>query len=156
MAVEIRREDPRSPLAATLVDEAARELAARYDLPALAGFELADALHGGAFVIAWRDGCAVGCGALRALAPGVSEVKRMYVRPTARGMRVGAAILRALEHEARALGVHTLRLETGDRQPDAVRLYEREGFIAIPCFAPYAGQPWSRCFEKRLPADEES
>lgn len=156
MPLEIRREDPRSPLSATLVDEAARELAARYDLPALSGFELADTLHGGAFVIAWRDGEAIGCGALRALSPGVGEIKRMYVRPAARGLRVGAAILRALEHEARALGVHTLRLETGDRQEDAVRLYEREGFTAIPCFTPYAGQPWSRCFEKRLLADEES
>jgi hypothetical protein len=43
---------------------------------------------------------------------------------------------------------------TGDRQPDAVRLYEREGYTPIPIFPPYEELPFSRCFEKVLPLNE--
>lgn len=93
---------------------------------------------------------AVGCGGLRALDDAHGEIKRMYVVPERRGTGVATAILTALEGEARGRGWTRLVLETGDRQPDAVRLYEREGYTRIPNFGYYAESPLSICYEKKL------
>lgn len=102
------------------------------------------------FAIALRDGAAIGCGGLRALDARHGEVKRMYVAPEHRGTGVSTALLRHLEAEARRRGWERLVLETGDRQPDAMRLYEREGYTRIPNFGYYADSEWSRCYELRL------
>ena len=67
-----------------------------------------------------------------------AEVKRMYVRPVARGRGVARAILARLEAEARAARLPMLRLETGDKQGDALRLYRRYGFDDCPAFGAYA------------------
>ena len=97
------------------------------------------------------DGVPLGCGALRLLpTPGEAELKRMYVRPAARGSGVAVALLRALEDEARARGVTRLLLETGTAQPEAIRFYLREGYAEIPLFGEYAGSSLSRCFARAL------
>jgi GNAT superfamily N-acetyltransferase len=85
------------------------------------------------------DGAAVGCGALRHLGDGVAEVKRMYVVPEARGRGLSKAILAELETAAIARGWSTLRLETGPRQPEAIRLYEGAGYRPIDAFGAYVG-----------------
>jgi GNAT superfamily N-acetyltransferase len=104
-----------------------------------------------AFVIARDDdGRALGCGALRSLGEPVVEIKRMYVRPEARGRGVGSLLLEALESEAVARGFKVVRLETGPLQPEALGLYTRSGYREIPCFGAYSGGPASRCFERRL------
>jgi putative acetyltransferase len=99
------------------------------------------------FLVA-RDaaGRAIGCGGLRVLDDGVVEVKRMYVRPAARGTGVAPALLRALELQARGLGATRLLLETGTQQHRAIRFYEREGYLPVPAFGPYVGAAGSRCF----------
>ena len=74
----------------------------------------------------------------------------MYVAPSHRGTGVSTAILRELERFGRDRGWSRLVLETGDRQPDAVRLYEREGYTRIENFGYYAGNAASLCFERRL------
>jgi putative acetyltransferase len=103
------------------------------------------------FVIArGPDGRAVGCGGLRFLEPGTAEVKRMYVEPTERGRGAATRILRALEDRARGAGVTRLVLETGTRQPEAIRFYEREGYSRVPNFGPYAGAPESVCYAREL------
>jgi GNAT superfamily N-acetyltransferase len=96
------------------------------------------------------DGKAVGCGALRALDAVSAEVKRMYVVPGSRGSGVAAALLAALEDAARDRGWTTVKLETGDAQPDAIRFYEREGYHRIPRFGHYADWDISVCYEKSL------
>ncbi|WP_326823376.1 GNAT family N-acetyltransferase [Streptosporangium sp. NBC_01756] len=78
------------------------------------------------------------------------EIKRMYVAPSHRGAGVARALLAAAEDAARALGAVRVILQTGDRQPDAVRVYEREGYAPIPLFAPYERLEGSHCFEKPL------
>jgi putative acetyltransferase len=93
---------------------------------------------------------AVGCGGLRTLDPSHGEIKRMYVVPDRRGTGVSTAILSALEGEARGRGWARLVLETGDQQPDAMRLYEREGYTRIPNFGYYADSALSICYEKAL------
>ena len=92
----------------------------------------------------------VGCGGLRTLDPSHGEIKRMYVIPERRGTGVSTAVLTALEGEARSRGWDRLVLETGDQQPDAMRLYEREGYTRIPNFGYYADSELSICYEKKL------
>ncbi|RFA17166.1 GNAT family N-acetyltransferase [Subtercola boreus] len=99
-----------------------------------------------------ENGSAVGCGALRMLGPSEAEVKRMFVVKAARGSGVSTAILRALEAEAAARGVSTLKLETGPAQPDAVRFYTREGYTRIPLFGHYVHSEGSLCFARDLRA----
>jgi GNAT superfamily N-acetyltransferase len=81
---------------------------------------------------------------------GELELKRMYVSPSHRGTGVSVALLTAVEDAARALGGRRIILQTGDRQPDAVRLYERAGYTRIPIFPPYERLTFSTCMEKVL------
>ena len=103
------------------------------------------------FFIATDDGAAVGCGAL-AVMDGYGEVKSMYVAPDARGAGAGAALLCAIEAEARAAALPTLKLETGDSLTAAHRLYERGGFSFCGPFGEYAEGPHSVFMEKLLSA----
>ncbi len=89
------------------------------------------------FFLARMDGGAVGCGGV-ALFDDFAEVKRMYVRDTSRGRGVAQALLARIETETRAAGLTVLRLETGNRQQAAIRLYERAGFRRCPAFGSYA------------------
>lgn len=106
------------------------------------------------FVVARRDGEALGCGGLRALEHGEGEIKRMYVTPSARGTGVATAILATLEAEARSRGWTRLLLETGVEQPDAMRFYVRERYAPIPNYGHYAESAISRCYAKELAASE--
>ncbi len=106
----------------------------------------------GALLVAYADDVAVGCGAFRLLADRTTaEVKRMYVTPAARGMKVGAALLDALETAGTAAGATRLLLETGPAQTAALALYERSGFEPIPCWGEYADSPTSICLAKPCP-----
>jgi putative acetyltransferase len=104
----------------------------------------------GVLLVARVDGEPVGCGAVRRLGPATGEIKRMYVAPAARGGGIGARILAELERHARELGIRRLLLETGERQAEAVRLYERAGYARVPCFGEYANAPLSLCMGKDL------
>src|SRR5205807_742672 len=99
--------------------------------------------------IARRDGAAVGCGALR-LAAGYGEVKRMYVSPAARGAGLGRAILARIESEAQREGLRVMRLETGNRQTEALSLDRSAGYVDCGPFGEYRPDPLSRFMEKRL------
>jgi putative acetyltransferase len=88
------------------------------------------------FYVARIGDTAVGCGGV-AFFDGFAEVKRMYVRGAARGAGVAQALLAHVENVAREAGVPVLRLETGVRQPAAVRLYESAGFEPCHAFPPY-------------------
>jgi len=92
------------------------------------------------FFLARMNGEAIGCGGV-ALFAGFAEVKRMYVRAAARGRGVAQALLERLEAEARDVGLSTLRLETGNQQEAAMRLYERAGFTQCGAFGAYAAMP---------------
>ena len=101
------------------------------------------------------DGTAIGCGGIARFDETRGEVKRMYVVPGARGRGLGRALLDELESAARRLGYTSVVLETGDRQAQAVGLYESSGYVRIPCYPPYDSRSLSRCYEKRLEADDE-
>ena len=109
----------------------------------------------GSLIVARTDGELVGVGALRTLAPGVAEVKRMYVAPQWRGRRLGSAILDRLIDEARdSLAAKIVRLDTVRFMKDAQYLYGSRGFVER---SPYEGteippqlQEYWRFFEKEL------
>lgn len=96
-------------------------------------------------------GDAVGHAALRALGDEL-EVKRVFVRTSARGTGASRALMGELENIGQQCGAHRLILQTGDRQQDAETLYTRLGYQPIPIFAPYVGFDFSRCYEKTLVA----
>lgn len=102
------------------------------------------------FVVAYLEKEPIACGALRPLGPGMAEVKRMFVKQAHRGRGYSRRVLEFLESEALESGYHTLRLETGTKQKEAVGLYESAGYRTIPAFGEYIGNPYSLCYEKEL------
>ena len=74
----------------------------------------------------------------------------MVVAPDCRGRGYAGLILAELERLATGMGYRAARLETGTKQPEAVRLYERAGYRRIEKYGIYVDNPWSVCFEKAL------
>jgi len=102
------------------------------------------------FFVARRDGRVVGCGALRIGSYGQAELKRMFVDPATRGLKVGRDLLARIEDEARGLGVRLIQLETGIHQPEAIGLYRRFGYRECGPFGGYGPDPLSLFMEKPL------
>ncbi len=138
-----------------LVDELDREIMAGYLPEQHHGLPVEEIFQPRMrFFVARLRGVAVGCGGV-ALLEGFAEVKRLYVRDAARGNGVARALLARIEAEAARAGYDLLRLETGDRQRAAIRLYERAGFRRCGPFDAYASMPeraiaTSIFYEKRL------
>ena len=138
------------PAAVSLRDAQRTEISARYGRDDSEPGPAPSADDITVFVVAYDDDEPVGCGGLRAIDGSHGEVKRMFVLPAYRGTGASTAILRALEDEARSLGWTRLVLETGDRQPDAIRFYEREGYTRIPNYGHYAHSAISLCYGREL------
>lgn len=102
------------------------------------------------FVARDETGRAVGIGALRREGNGIGEVKRMYTLPEVRGRRVGSALLDNIIALAASEGIEQLVLETGDRHPEAWRLYESRGFTRCGPVLDYPDSQWSVFYEKSL------
>lgn len=101
-------------------------------------------------VILYQDDEAVACGAVKEIEPQVMEVKRMFTDAAFRGRGYATIVLDALEGWSKELGAHCCRLETGKRMPDAVALYQRNGYQIVPNYGQYIGVENSLCFEKSL------
>lgn len=101
-------------------------------------------------VVAYEDGEAVGCGAIKEYEKGVAEIKRMFVRPEQRGRGIAKSILSELETWAQELNFSECILETGWKQPEAIALYEKSGYETIPNYGQYSGVESSVCMRKPL------
>jgi putative acetyltransferase len=101
-------------------------------------------------VIAYHDGNPVGCGAFKPYNDSSAEVKRMYVPETLRGQGIASRVLTEIENWAMETGFSTCILETGLRQPEAIALYKKMGYLVIPNYGQYAGIENSVCFRKEL------
>lgn len=102
----------------------------------------------GVFLVAWRDGEPVGCGALRGVGPGLGEIKRLWVDHSVRRIGLGRRILMALEDEACKLGLNALRLDTNKALTEAEALYRKYGYREVP---PFNDDPYpDHWFEKEL------
>ncbi len=102
------------------------------------------------FLVARVDGKALGCGAMVDSGEGWAEVKRMFVAPAARGLKLGRRLLDEIEAIARKRGTTRLRLEMGGLQPEAIGLYRSAGFVEIGPFGDYGPDPLSIFMEKVL------
>lgn len=133
-----------------LVTELDKELAIRdgAEHPFYARYNTLKDIHH--TVVAYQGKTAIGCGAIKVFDPETMEVKRMFVALPARGRGVAGQVLSELEQWCREMGVRRSVLETGVKQPEAIRLYRKSGYAQIPNYGPYAGVENSLCFEKWL------
>jgi GNAT superfamily N-acetyltransferase len=103
-------------------------------------------------VLAYDGDQAVSCGAIKEYEKGIAEVKRMFTSSELRGRGIASLVLNELEEWAAELTFERCILETGMNQPEAIRLYEKNGYTRIANYGQYAEVEDSRCFEKRLEA----
>lgn len=90
----------------------------------------------------------IACGALKKFNPTTAEIKRMFTLANHRGKGIGSQVLVQLEVWAKELNFQACVLETGKRQPDAIALYKKNGYLQIPNYGPYKGKENSVCFQK--------
>jgi putative acetyltransferase len=102
------------------------------------------------FFVVRRNGQALGCAGLRIDPAGWGELKRMFVAPEGRGLKLGRRLLERIEEEARREGLRSVRLETGIYQPEALGLYRSAGYVEREAFGDYVSDPLSVFMEKRL------
>jgi GNAT superfamily N-acetyltransferase len=152
--VEINVVDPAEPSAQHCLREYYAELDRRFD----AGFDPAQSrpthvhemrLPAGLFCVATLQGEPIGCGALKFHGEEPTELKRMWVAASARGLGVGRRLLDELENRARAHGSSPiLRLDTNQTLTEAIAMYRSAGYHEVDAFndEPYAHH-W---FEKQL------
>ncbi len=101
-------------------------------------------------VVAYVDDQAVGCGAFKPFQENTVEIKRMFVRPEFRGQQIAQQVLAELESWAREIGTTICVLETGQKQPEAIRLYQRNGYARVPNYGQYIGIENSVCLQKQI------
>lgn len=150
MAVTISKSSPLSAEGLALIDasEAAlREVYSPEECFSFSPEELAGPETD--FLIAWKDGRAVGCAAL--VDQGAyGEIKRMYLDRALRGSGIATAMMEELETHARSRGLPAIKLETGPELAAAVRLYRRFGFTECGPFGGYPDIPSNSFMEKSL------
>ena len=152
-AVEIREVDPSHPDARQCFRAYFAELDARSD----SGFDPDAGISAepheltppaGCLLIAYVHAEPVGCGAVKHHPGEASEIKRMWVSASARGLGIGRRMLEELEARVAASGATMARLETNRALVEAIALYRSAGYREVPAFndEPFADH-W---FEKRL------
>jgi putative acetyltransferase len=101
-------------------------------------------------IVCYLDGQPIGCGAFKEYDDKTVEIKRMYVKPEYRGKSIGLYILKELELWAAELHYPATVLETGKKQPEAIRLYEKAGYTRIKNFGQYENVENSVCMSKDI------
>jgi len=146
--------DPYEPEAENLLGASDRYLGTLYP-PESNHLERQDGLSkANVLFLGYRlDGQVVGCGAVKTLSDAsgrYGEIKRLFIYDAFRGKGIGALIIRALEMHLESEGVLICRLETGVKQPEALGLYNRLGYIVREHFGDYEPDPLSIFMEKKL------
>jgi putative acetyltransferase len=149
--IVIRVDDPASSAARDLIERLDRFLTGLYPAESnhLAPVEALRRLNV-TFLTASVDGEVAGCGAFINQSGAYAEIKRMFVLPEFRGLKLGRRILEELENLARASGLELARLETGIHQSEALLLYEKAGYHRRGPFGDYSEDPLSVFMEKKL------
>ncbi|PBQ30282.1 GNAT family N-acetyltransferase [Sphingobacteriaceae bacterium] len=148
--IQLIRTNSTHPDFRELVKELDKELRIRdgEDHSFFAQFNKIDAIN--CVILAFDDQQAVGCGAIKEYADKVMEVKRMYVRPDERGKGIATQVLQELEKWCKELYFKKCILETGEKQPEAIKLYLKNNYTIIPNYGQYAEVESSVCFEKKI------
>ena len=153
----IRKEDPRTESARTLIGELDAYLDPLYPKESQHGYSIEELVAQRVeFFVLYGDEAPVACGGVQFFGDleradeGYGEIKRMYVRPEFRGRGYAKKMLQHLEGLAASKGFSKVRLETGISQPEAIGLYERNGYYKIPPFGDYWEDPLSFFYENNL------
>ena len=151
MQIEIRPVDADSEAAKRLIADLDEYLLGLYPpesnhLDSVAELSRAHVRFFGAFC----DRQLLGCGAVKLMRSGYAEIKRIYVDDAARGLGLARELLRALENCARTEGYDIVRLETGVRQPEALKLFECNGYTRTGPFGSYPDDPLSIFMRKQI------
>lgn len=101
-------------------------------------------------IVIYDNDIPIGCGALKKFDATAFEIKRMFVHTSQRGKGIASRILKELEQWSLELKATHCVLETGKRMPDAVALYQKNGYTKISNYGPYIGVENSICFKKEL------
>ncbi len=150
--LELREEPYDGPVSQQLVAAVQQEYVSRYGGPDESPVDPTEfARPRGVFVVGYLDREPVATGGLRVVDPDTAEIKRMYVAPHLRGRGLSRVVLARLEELAGEMGVRRVILETGSRQPEAIRLYETSGYERIEGFGHYKCEPLSVSYGKSLP-----
>jgi GNAT superfamily N-acetyltransferase len=101
-------------------------------------------------IVCYIDHKPIGCGAFKEYDKQKVEIKRMFVRPEYRGLGIGLNILKELEIWASELNYPECILETGKKQPEAIRLYQKAGYTMIKNYGHYENDENSVCMTKTI------
>jgi putative acetyltransferase len=149
--IQIAIENPDQPEVAALLEASDAYMATLYPAESNHLLDIASLQRPEVtFLVARVDGRALGCGAVVSSGEGWAEIKRMFVAPAARGLKLGRRLLEQIEAVASRGGERLLRLETGAKQPEALALYRSAGFVEIGPFGAYRPDPLSMFMEKPL------
>ena len=137
--VQVRVVDPEHPDARRCLRAYVAELNRRSDIPFDPSNGSTAEPHevrapAGAFVVAYLNGEPIGCGAVKHRPGGPSDIKRMWVAESARGLGLGRRLLTTLEQLARDSGASVVQLETNDALVEAIALYRSAGYEEVPAF----------------------
>ncbi len=99
-------------------------------------------------VVFYVGSTTVGCGAIKQYDEKTAEIKRMFVLPQFRGQGIAYLILKELELWAKELNYSNCILETGKKQTEAIRLYQKAGYSLIPNYGQYKNVENSICMIK--------
>ena len=153
--VEIQSVDPEHPDARYCLAEYVAELNRRADRafdPSVGATALPHEVRPptGEFFVAYLHGEPVGCGAVKHHPGGVTDIKRMWISPSARGLGLGRRLLDHLEAAARAGGARVAHIETSASLTEALALYRSAGWVEVE---PFNDEPFAdHWFEKELGA----
>lgn len=101
-------------------------------------------------IVCYIDDEPIGCGAFKEFGSQKAEIKRMFVLPAYRGHQIGLKILQELELWALELNFLECILETGKKQPEAIRLYQKAGYALIKNYGQYQNIENSLCMAKSI------
>jgi putative acetyltransferase len=147
--MQIQFETPDQPDVHELIGELDAYLYSLYPAENVYALDIASLLKPSVLFAVARDaaGVSLGCGAI-VMKPEYGEVKRMYVRPQARGQGLARRLIETLETKAVEQGCRTFMLETGPTMQEALILYERLGYERRGPFGDYPDDPLSVFMEK--------
>lgn len=147
--IHIASESPLTAEGRALIAESQAHMEAAFPADGIFTLTAEEVAASAIFIVAREAGAALGCVALAA-GPGYAEVKRLWVRPAARGQGLARRLMAALEAEAHTRGYRLIRLETGPALSSAVALYRTLGYRERGPFGEYGPHPDSLFMEKFL------
>lgn len=148
--ITVARGDARDPAATALLEQSHTLMQSLFDAEENHYLEISElCVPSIRFLIAREGGVTLGCAAL-ANKGEYGEIKSMFVKPRARGKGISHNLMQALEAEARAQNLTSIKLETGDKLPEAITLYRKHGFVDCDPFGDYEANNTSIFMTKSL------